>query len=357
MAVKSYKDKNGKTKYYASFYYTDYNGQRKRKKLEGFCLLREAKQAEKDFLQKVSGSSNISFKNLYAIYLDDCKTRLKPSSIPSKEYIMKNQCLPFFGDTPINEITPQMVRTWQNQLLSHNPAYKKTYLRACNVHLSALFNYAVKYYGMKKNPVQITGTLGTTKSGRMDFYTVNEFKKFMENMKDSKPLQMAFELLFFTGIRSGELLAVTLSDFDVTAETLTINKTLNIIKGKISITTPKTTKSNRVITLPHTAALHLQEYINSMIEPQPQERLFSSLSKYKLSHTAKITAKKAGLKPIRLHDFRHSHASLLIELGFSPLLISQRLGHEDIQTTLAIYSHLYPNKANEVSAKLNDFMI
>lgn len=63
-------------------------------------------------------------------------------------------------------------------------------------------------------------------------------------------------------------------------------------------------------------------------------------------------AKAACLPPIRVHDLRHSHASMLIELGFSPLLIAERLGHEDIQTTLRTYSHLYPNKQNELAAKL-----
>ena len=87
MSVKSYKDRNGKTKYYCSFYYTDYNGTRKRKKIEGFSLSREAKQAEKDFLEKITGSSNMTFKALSELYLADNKARLKVTTYKQKEYI------------------------------------------------------------------------------------------------------------------------------------------------------------------------------------------------------------------------------------------------------------------------------
>lgn len=94
-----------------------------------------------------------------------------------------------------------------------------------------------------------------------------------------------------------------------------------------------------------------------MYEPQPQERLFATINKHTLKVAVTQAANKAGLKEIRLHDFRHSHASMLIELGFPPLVIAERLGHEDIKTTLQIYSHLYPSKASEVANKLNAFMV
>ena len=68
----------------------------------------------------------------------------------------------------------------------------------------------------------------------------------------------------------------------------------------------------------------------------------------------KLGCKLSGVEQIRIHDLRHSHASLLIEMGFSPLLIKERLGHEDIKTTLQTYSHLYPSKQEELINKLND---
>ena len=357
MSIKAYTDKNGNTRYYTSFYYTDFSGERRRKKIEGFTRRKDAKAAETAFLEKITGSSNMAFKSLCDLYIADCKTRLKQSTLIIKQNIIDNVCVPFFGSRPINDISGGLIRNWQNQLLTHTPAYKPTYLKLCNTQLSAVFNYGVKYYGLRSNPVHIAGTIGKAHSGRIDFYTVSEYKLFMQNLTDSKPLRIAFELLFYAGLRCGELLALTVSDFNANDDTISINKTYQRIMRKDVITTPKTEKSKRIIQLPHAAAVHLNEYIKTMYEPQPQERLFATLNKHTLKVAVTQAANKAGLKEIRLHDFRHSHASMLIELGFPPLVIAERLGHEDIKTTLQIYSHLYPSKASEVANKLNAFMV
>ena len=96
----------------------------------------------------------------------------------------------------------------------------------------------------------------------------------------------------------------------------------------------------------------VQDYVSRLVDYEDGERLFD-ISKGFLYNEMERGCKLSGTKKIRVHDLRHSHASLLIELGFSPLLVSERLGHEDIQTTLETYSHLYPNKNEEVLDKLN----
>ena len=193
------------------------------------------------------------------------------------------------------------------------------------------------------------------KEGRIDFYTVSEYNKFI-NAIDDAMYRMAFELLFYTGCRCGELMALTVSDFDSTAKTININKNLAIVGKEVLVLSPKTPKSKRIIALPDKVNEHLKQYVGKMYEPKPNERIFPLINKHKLAEVVSKTSKKAVIKLIRVHDFLHSHASLLIELGFSPLVISERLGHEDVKTTLSIYSHLYPTKAEEVAKKLNDFV-
>ncbi len=356
MSVKSYKDKNGKTKYYCFFRYVDSDGQRLQKKKTGFLYSKDAKEYERAFLEKAAGSAAMSFKSLCELYLADCKARLKPTTYRGKKYLFDDKVIPFFKNTPITDITPAMIRSWQNKLLSHVPAYTQTYVKTCNNQISALFNYAVRYYGLKTNPVHIAGTIGKKHSGRLDFWTLAEYNQFMNALDAAAPFRMAYELLFFTGCRSGEMLALTVNDFDAAAGTININKNFAHLDGKDYILPPKTPKSKRVITLPPIVAQHLKDYVAAMYDPDPAERLFSMLNKYSLAKKLKAAAAAAGVKKIRIHDLRHSHASLLIELGFSPLLISERLGHENIETTLQIYSHLYPNKANEVSEKLNQLL-
>lgn len=97
----------------------------------------------------------------------------------------------------------------------------------------------------------------------------------------------------------------------------------------------------------------LKSYAQSLDYYSPSERLFTITSS-SVNENLKVAAKEASLKRIRVHDLRHSHASLLIELGFSTLLISERLGHENIKTTLDTYSHLYPQKHAEVADKLDE---
>ena len=101
---------------------------------------------------------------------------------------------------------------------------------------------------------------------------------------------------------------------------------------------------------------HLKSYIAKIDDAYVEERIFFSISKYELARKLNYAAENAGVKKIRIHDLRHSHASLLIELGYSPLLISQRLGHENIETTLQIYAHLYPNKEEEMVSRLDSMV-
>ncbi|MCM1296485.1 MAG: site-specific integrase [Muribaculaceae bacterium] len=119
------------------------------------------------------------------------------------------------------------------------------------------------------------------------------------------------------------------------------------------ITQPKTPKSNRVIKINNKLSDCLKEYMGMRYELKADDRLFPH-TKYFLAHEMEKACQASGVKKIRVHDIRHSHASLLIELGFSPLLIAERLGHEKVQTTLDTYSNLYPNKQIEVVNKLDD---
>lgn len=349
MPVKSYKDRNGKTKYYASFYYSDYTGLRKKKKKEGFPTAAAAKQFEKDFLEQHSGSSDILFRNLVENYLADCRQRLKPNTVYCKKSMIDNFVLPFFSDIPVSEITPLQVRKWQNTLLPQGKT--QTYCRMIHAQLAAVLNYAVRYYGLKQNPARLAGSIGTLKQKKaMLFYTLDQFRQFLPCAKDK--YRLAFKILFFTGLRIGELLALTISDFDPEAGTLDINKTLaehfNIVQP------PKTPKSKRIVTLPPFLIQEISDYISCRFyDPQPGERLFFWLKRPAFAWEKRRAAEQAGLPVIRIHDFRHSHASLLIEMGFSPLLISERLGHENVQTTLQIYSHLYPDKAASVADRLD----
>lgn len=345
-----YKNDNGNT-WYTSFYYTDWTGNRKRKKKEGFTKKSAAQAYEREFLNKASASCDMTFGSFIELYMEDCRSRLKVTTYQNKEYVVNLKLLPFFQNMPINTIDAVTVRKWQNELLSSENNYSQTYLKTLNNQLSAVMNFAVKYYKLPVNPVRVCGSMGKKNAGSMKFWTVEEFKKFITALENDPSSKVIFELLFWTGMRSGELLALTLNDFDFNAMTISISKNYSRLGKEDLILEPKTPKSNRIITIPKFLCNMVKEYVSSLYDYNSNERLFRS-SKCILYRKISQGCIKSGVKKIRVHDLRHSHASFLIEMGFSPLLISERLGHENIETTLGTYSHLYPNKQSEVADKI-----
>ena len=263
--------------------------------------------------------------------------------------------LPYFKDRPINAIEPKDIIAWQNEIMNlkkpNGEPYSTTYLKSIHSQLSAIFNHAVRYYRLQKNPAEIVGNMGKDSHKEMLFWTKDEYLKFAKVVMDKPTSYYAFEVLYWCGIRLGELLALTASDFNFERQTLTINKSLQNIKGNIIITPPKTPKSNRTIKIPQFLVDEMQDYIKSLYGLEPDDRIFP-ISKAYLHHEMNRGAKAADVKRIRIHDLRHSHVSLLIEMGFSAVAIAERVGHESIDITYR-YAHLFPTKQTEMANRLN----
>lgn len=338
---------------------TNWQGKTIHKKKRGFRTKHEAQEWERDILSQSSASLEMKFSDFIDIYFNDMEQRLKKSTISNKRFMVDLKITPYFGKMPLDEIKPTDIRAWQNSLTSYRDekgvGYSPTYLKAIQNQITAIFNYAVKYYSLKENPCHKAGSMGKKNADEMLFWTKDEFLSFIEAVSD-KPLSYAVFMTFYhTGIREGELLALTPSDIDFEKKTLTISKSYQRLNGEDIITTPKTPKSNRVVNIPQILCDCLKGYISHCFELQPNDRLFPCTKHY-LRREMERGCKKSGVKRIRIHDIRHSHASLLVEMGFSPLLIAERLGHERIQTTMETYSHLYPNKQIEVANQLDTLM-
>lgn len=153
-------------------------------------------------------------------------------------------------------------------------------------------------------------------------------------------------------MRSGEMMALTLEDFDFEEQAVEINKNYARLDREDLILEPKTPKSNRSISLPTHVCDLVQDYASRLVDYEEGDRLFD-VTKSFLYHEMERGCQLSGAKKFRVHDLRHSHASLLIELGVSVLYISERLGHENIETTLEIYAHLYPHKNVQIMEQLN----
>ena len=347
--MKAEKDK--KTgKWLIQYHYTDWQGKRRKSTKRGFATKREAEEWLRNFLITQKADFDMKFADFWKMYCADMETRLREHTMRTKKYIVELKILPYFGNKRVNDITAADIRQWQNELIKMG--YSPTYLKTINNQLSAIFNYAVRYYDLKSNPCAKAGSMGKSKAEEMDFWTGEEFRRFIDSVMNKRLSYMAFMTLYWTGMRLGELLALNPKDVDLEKRTIAITKSYQRLGKKDVITPPKTSKSKRVITIPEFLVADIKDYMDSLYDLQEDDRLFP-ITKYYLEHEMQRGIKESGVKRIRLHDLRHSHASLLIELGFSPLEIANRLGHEKVETTLNTYSHLYPNKQTKLAERLD----
>ena len=341
--------------WYVMTRYVDWQGNHKQKCKRGFKTKREALEWERVFHLQQSADMDMSFESFVDIYKNDIRSRIKETTWLTKVNIIDKKILPYFGKRKISEIQTKEVIAWQNDLLRQKDKtgkpYSECYLKTIHNQLSAIFNHAVRFYALRTNPAAKAGNKKKKKRKEMLFWTKEEYLRFADVMMDKPVSFYAFEMLYWSGMRLGELLALTPSDFDFQNSTVTINKSYQRLHGEEVITTPKTKKSNRTIKMSEFLAEEMQEYIKMQYEIEPTDRLFP-ISKSYLHREMERGCKETGLQKIRIHDLRHSHVSLLIELGFSAVAIADRLGHESIEITYR-YAHLFPSKQNEMANKLN----
>ena len=350
----AYLDKSSNT-WYVSKRYVDWQGKQQRLFKRNFSTKRDALKYEREFFMKLQGNLSMDFGSFIDVYYDDIKPRIKLNTFLTKQNIIEKNIRPYFEKKKICDISNQDILKWQNEImnkeLSEGVHYSNTTLKTINSQLSAIFNHAVRYYKLDKNPCQTVSSMGKKKASEMQFWTTEEYKKFSEQIADKTITYMAFQMLYWCGIRLGELLALTIEDIDLDNNKLTINKSYQRIKKQDVITSPKTDKSYRVIDIPDFLAEELKGYIFGIYKLRRKDRVFP-LSKGHLGRMIKTVALKAGVKPIRVHDLRHSHVSLLIEMGFSVIAIADRVGHESIEITYR-YAHLFPSKGKEIASKLD----
>lgn len=316
---------------------------------------------------ETQSTKSFSFSELANSFLSEKKVRCRETTYDGYEILLKTHILPFFSNYKLSEIKPFTVRTWQNELLSKG--LKNRYIRRIDTLLVSIFNYGVRFFELPNNPASLAGPIGINPDKIVNFWTLQDFNHFISHIKDPC-LHLAFNTLYWTGMRIGELLALSSNDVNYAEGFISVSKTLHKSKRKLVITPPKTKKGRRDIYIHDVLLKEIQTYIKSnqldivssdsinvsgleSFDASNYKRLFPYSAEYIRYHMYKYT-KKSKLSNIRVHDLRHSHASLLIELNVSPLLISERLGHEKVETTLSIYSHLYPNKQKQLTQLLEN---
>lgn len=345
-----YKDKERGTYYFITRITTKY-GKTKQVKRRGFKTNKEARLAEAEMLlnQEEVETDNPTFEFIASEYLEWYKKRRKESSYNKTKSIIDTHLIPYFGKKKLNSIRARDVTKFQDSVIDNNAA---SHVKKMHQVLSAVFNFAIKQEYTKDNPARTAGNVDLEEDKHIDYWTLDEFKTFI-NCVDDFMYYTLFMTLYYSGMRKGELLALTWSDVDFDTNTLNVDKTAYNRK----ITTTKTKASRRKIIMPK-HVMRLLSQSKAEVNPKMTYVVFGEfmdhISTTTLDRKYNEYVKASGVKRIRLHDFRHSAASYLINNGTIASVVAQRLGHSNVATTLNIYSHLYPSTEKEAVLKMED---
>lgn len=349
--------KNQKTgKWYCVYRIRDIKGNLKQKRKDGFETRELAYQYE---CESVSDSINcikekIKFRQLYDLYIKSCKFIRATATIDGYNYCY-NKYLKVFDDLYVDSITLNKLDQYRKSLLKDISIYRINYIFKL---LSRILDYGVKCNYIVKNVANILIPLKdySVKKSKVDFYTVDEFKSFISVVPGDSIFYVVFNILYYTGLRSGELLALDCEDVNLDKGIIKVNKSLcRDKKGKYIIKTTKTCSSTDNVYIPNS----LKSILGKYLKDKDKGCLFSynnkRLTKRTLENKKNRYCDQAGLRRIRIHDFRHSFASLIYELSnYNYSEVAKRLRHANVSTVMQTYIHVFPTRRNEVDNKLDN---
>lgn len=296
------------------------------------------------------------FKDIYTNdFILYYSRKVKKQTLTTFEYNFSKHILSYFSDMYIEDITQKDIIKWQDKVLENN--YCNNHNKNLYGMLKRFLDYCSTHYDFDSSILlEVGGFKNKVEKKKKDFYTLKEFNLFIPHITNEIYKQF-FNLMFFTGTRPGEAMALRFSD--LVNDTISINKTISE-HGKREIGTPKTSSSYREIIIDkklHKDLLNLKNiYIDKYNDSTFDYYIFGGikpLSPTTINRYKNNACKEANLRPITLHQFRHSHATLLLNKGLSIHVISERLGHSKVSTTYDVYTHADPTQEKRVYDTLN----
>lgn len=361
-----YQDKKTKLWKYR-VYLIDEFGRKKQKEKRGFKTKKEAKLAEEKLVQENEKriqdreklKNCISFSQLTKEYLEYKHLKLKINAYKTIESRIRVHITPYFEKFEnIHDILPADYINWQIEIDKKVKSFN--YKSSLHTAFVNLLNYAMDFHGLKENVASKIKNFSnkTSHSQNINYWDYEEYQNFINGVDDAL-YHLLFEVLYFTGLRIGECLALTWNDLQ--QDYLNINKTLTRVyeDNKKILNSPKTTSSNRQVKLDLVTLQHLLKYK----EKQKKKIHFKndwfifgdlkSLSTTTIDRKKNYYCEKTHTKKIRIHDFRHSHVSLLISNGVPITVIQKRLGHSNSSITLKIYAHMLKQDEDKAIYTIN----
>lgn len=361
--------KDGLQKYRVRINYVTQSGESKQIDRVAYGL-EEAKDLERKLQKEIknfSPSEKLTVQALYDEYIKVKKHEIRETSLDKTVRILKLHVLGFLGNYNLDKLTVSLLQKWKMNISEQNLSV----VTKQNIYgeFRAMLNYAVRSEYLQSNPLLKVGNFKDvyfkTEQEKIHYYTKEEFIKYITYVKntvvtsDDWNYYTFFNIAYFTGMRKGEINALKWSDID--GNTINVRRSIaQKLKGGDRETPPKNKSSYRSLQIPQP----LMIVLNEQKERQKQLKNFSDdfrvcggescLRDSSLDNKNRQYAEGAGLHHIRIHDFRHSHASLLANEGINIQEVARRLGHSDVNMTWNTYSHLYPREEERALKILNE---
>lgn len=362
--------KDGKQKYRVRINYTDALGRSKQLERTAYGS-EEAKQLERELNQSVkveTPAAKLTVGQLYEEYIAAKRHEVRTSTMVKKKQIVSLHVLPQLGTTKLDKLTAPVLQKWKQDI--EQEGYSIRMRKNIYAEFRALLNFGVKMDYLVKNPLLKVGNFKAPleEIEEMKFYTSEEFVRYITAArefaeKDTADLSawgyyVFFCIAFFMGMRKGEINALTWND--IQNGEISITKSMNQkLSGGDKIGPPKNKSSVRTIQIPDALKRVLDDHYARCRKMDRFRDDYNvcggirALRDSSLSNANERFAAAAGVKVIRIHDFRHSHASYLISEGINIQEIARRLGHADVSVTLRTYAHLYPQESERALNALN----
>ena len=350
--------------------YINEEGKRKQKSLAKYETKKEAEKHLIDLKSSINNnkfiiSKDITFIDRYKIYHEDSSKNFSPSTLPNRRSMMKVNIEPFFGQVKLQDVTPYMLQTFINKTYSE---YSKDGAKTIVSVVKTVLNEAYRLKEISENPCHFVKTPASTKEGieRFEVYNKEEVKNIINKLNGSH-IEIPILIMLSTGLRIGEVCGLRWQDIDFKNNTISVNQALVYIDGKIHFKKPKTKGSIRTISAPPELMTKLKKWksvhneyrLSSILEYEDIVCLNTRLGAFKptiLRRAWKNFTDKNDIRYIRVHDLRHTHATLLVLSGTDFKTISDRLGHTDIQITLNRYSHVLKEMDTKASENISNLM-
>ena len=371
--------KNGKQKYRVRINYTDNFGKNRQIDRVAYGNA-EAKELERQLeyeIKKQKPTARMTVRDLFDEYIKAIKSEIRETTYVSHKKVLETYIIELLGNVSLEKLTAPVLQNWKNQIeemevVKHNTsASKLAYRTKKNIYsvFRAMLNWGVKMDYMTQNNLSKVGNFKDTSiiKSEMDYYTAEEYKLFSSIAKNEAKkggcvadwdYYVFFSIAFYTGLRKGEIHALKWSD--INGNILSVSRSISQkLKGGDRETPPKNKSSIRTLQIPSPLALILAEHLNRYKTDKnftEEYRICGgtrSLRDTSIENANIKFAKLAGIKKIRIHDFRHSHASVLVNEGINIQEIARRLGHANIEMTWNTYSHLYPREEERAVKILN----